>query len=96
MLHLLRRLLPCLGQTFPDGGLFIPAHFPACELLEGRRDGVGIPAFEKDQVAGLLGGGVLLQGEIHMILFRHMGKSLDILVADLDIGETGVLSGKLL
>lgn len=96
MFYLLRRLFLCLGQPLPDGGLFIPAHLPACELLEGRRDCVRIPAFEKDQVAGLLGGGVLLQGKIHTIFLCHMGKGLDIPIADLDIGKPGVLPGKLL
>ncbi len=83
---LLRRLFLRLVQPLPDGGLFLPAHPPICELLEGRRDRV--PALEKDQVAGLLGGGVLLQGKIHMVFLRRMGKGLDVLIADLDIGES--------
>ena len=30
-----------------------------------------------------------------MVFLRHTGESLDIFVADLDIGKTGVLAGKL-
>ena len=69
--------------------------FPAGKLLKCRCDGIRIPAFEKDQVTGLLCGGVFLQGKIHMVFLRHMGESLDILVTDLDIGKTCVLAGKL-
>ena len=91
----LRRLFLRLGQPLPDGGLFLTAHFPAGKLLKCRCDGIRVPAFEKDQVTGLLCGGVLLQGKIHMVFLRHTGESLDILVTDLDIGKTGVLAGKL-
>ena len=91
----LRRLFLRLGQPFPDGGLFLTAYFPAGKLLKCRCDGIRIPAFEKDQVTGLLCGGVFLQGKIHMIFLRYTGESLDILVTDLDIGKAGVLAGKL-
>ena len=89
------RLFLRLGQPLPDGGLFLTAHFPAGKLLKCRCDGICVPAFEKDQVTGLLCGGVFLQGKIHMVFLRHTGESLDILVTDLDIGKTGVLVGKL-
>ena len=52
--HFLRRLFLRLGQPFPDGGLFLTAHFPAGKLLKCRCDGVCVPAFEKDQVTGCL------------------------------------------
>lgn len=52
------------------------AQLPACELLEGHRDRGGIPAFEKDHVVVLLGGGVLLPGEIHMVFFATWVKAL--------------------
>ena len=95
MFRFLRRLFLRLGQPLPDGGLFLTAHFPAGKLLKCRCDGIRVPAFEKDQVTGLLCSGVLLQGKIHMVFLRHTGEGLDILVTDLDIGKTGVLAGKL-
>ena len=95
MFRFLRRLFLRLGQSIPDGGLFLTAHFAAGKLLKCRCDGIRVPAFEKDQVTGLLCGGVFLQGKIHMVFLRHTGESLDILVTDLNIGKTGVLAGKL-
>ena len=80
MLRFPLRLFLRLLQPFPDGGSFLPAHPAAGELLESRRDGVRVPAFEKDQVAGLFGSGVLLQGKIHMVFLRHMGKGFDIFI----------------
>lgn len=66
-----------------------------CKLLKGSSNGICIPAFEEHQITGLFRGGVLLQGEIHMVLFRNMGKCLDILVADFNVSQPRILPGKM-
>ena len=63
-------------QPLPDGGLFRLAYLSACELLESRRDRVRVPVLEKHRVAGLLGGGIPFEGEVHMILFAVWVKAL--------------------
>ena len=69
--------------------------FPGGKFLESCRDGICIPAFEKYQIPGLFRCGVLFKGKVHMVLFRHLGKSLDIFLGNLDIGKSRILSGKL-
>ena len=72
----LRRLFLRLGQPFQDGGLFLTAYFPAGKLLKCRCDGIRIPAFEKDQVTGLLCGGVFLQAKSTWYFFATWEKAL--------------------
>ena len=75
-------LLLCLGQRFTNGRL--PMQLSGCKFLKSCSDGICVPAFEEHQITGPLCGSILFQGEIHMVLFCHMGERLDVLVTDLN------------
>lgn len=64
-------------------------------LGEGGGQGVGIPAFEKDQVLVFLAFD-LLHSEIHAVLASDLLKLLDGRVVDLDVAHTLILTDQLL
>ena len=78
-----------LGQPLPDGGALLPVQGHGGELLEGRLKLVLVLRLEEHIVVRWVGGGVLFQGIVDVILLRHRRKRLDVLLRDLDVGQGG-------
>ena len=66
------------------------------KLLKRGGQGVGVPGLEEHQPFRGCFRGVLFEGEVHAVFPGYTVKALDVLVGDLNIGNTRTLLNKLL
>ena len=79
-----------------EGGLLpLPCRIAGI-FLKGRCEGIRVPRLEEHHVLGRREGLVLFYGVVHAVFPRHTVKILDVFIADLDIGNTLILTDKLL
>ena len=83
-------------ERFEYRGAFLLAVGFRRVLLECCRQSVSIPSFEEDKVFWNIAGFVLFQSKVNAVLPRNTLKILDVLVGDLDVGDTLVLSNQFL
>ena len=79
-------LLLGLRQITPDGFLLLLSQLLGGKLPERLLQHVHVPPFEKHQVTGRLCRRVLFQRKADAVFLRRMGKRLDVLVGDFDVG----------
>ena len=84
-----------LTQLLQNGGALLPAIRLGGIFFERCCQRICISRLEEDKVFRLIAASVFLQGIVHAVLSGKSLKILDVLIGDLDIGDTLILTDQL-
>lgn len=85
-----------LTQLLQNGGALLPAIRLGGIFFERCCQRICISRLEENKVLRLIAASVFLQGIVHAVLSGESFKILDVLIGDLDIGDTLILTDQFL